>query len=373
MTFQPVTAITGNPYLTTQIISPTDVEVLFKCFQVCKEWKRIVTEKVLNSIKPLFEKIAKIPFTLNDGCKYAISLIVLNRIPLFTDENFTKQMEGPVRDLLEASYDHSLPYSFAVNKRFFYDISRLNIEKALSPVDIEAELKFAIDHEAPMDYIEFLVKKSPMLKVDAVKMAAQKGNLDLVRHLLKSCPISQEQSESVIASLWEKLLQICRYPSTHSVQNGRAALTTIPELFGEGFVSDSCRESALQMAAYCGDLRLTRALLKNGPISNSCRKSAVELAAYCGALELVQELLAHGFIPVKGRGAAVSAAIASVSTKMATEKDAVRIIQVLLENGPIPESIRVRELSTARWHNLNKIAHLLDGPKAQLTTAAMSL
>ena len=112
MTLQPFTAIIGDPHLITGIISHADEGVLFRCFQVCKEWKRIVTEKVLNSIRPLFEKITRTPFTLNDGRKYAISLIALHRILVFTDENFIKQMEGPVRDLLEFFYDHFLIYIY---------------------------------------------------------------------------------------------------------------------------------------------------------------------------------------------------------------------------------------------------------------------
>ncbi len=351
---QPVIAIIGDPHLITGIISHADEGVLFQCFQVCKEWKRIVTEKVLHSIRPLFEKIVRTPFNPEDGRKSAVSLIQQNRNPLFTDENFKEQMAGPIRDLLEAFYDHSLPDDFFMrNQRFFYDISRLSIEKALVPVNMEVELKTGINGGAPMDYTEFLVKQSPTLRVDAIKMAAQVGKLDLVRHLLNSCPISQEQSESVVAFLWEEQIQSCPHPSIHSVQNGRAALAIIHELLAKGLISDSCRDKALEVAAYCGDHGLAEALLKNGPISDACRESAVELAAYSGALKLIQGLfLVNGTISVKGRGDAVAAARFSVSTKMATENDAARIIQVLLKTAPFQ---RVFVYKSCQWRTFTNL------------------
>ncbi len=115
------------------IIDHADDGALVHCYFVCKDWNKHVTERVLNRIEQLIEKIVRLAssttFSSENVRNDPMGLIILNR------RHITVEMLEPVRKYLDnpkGSRTRRVFFTnalFQENLRLSIDIRRLAIEK----------------------------------------------------------------------------------------------------------------------------------------------------------------------------------------------------------------------------------------------------
>jgi len=200
---------------------------------------------------------------------------------------------------------------------------------------------------------------------EAVYAAAKKGNLDIIKELLDHGAITPEYRGIAVAAaakvgnlgIIKKLLENGAIPAFYrgcAVEDAAKSqkFNVIPELLKNGAITDHNRGVAVVATARVGNLDIIKKLLDDGKISDEFTEEAIVAAAELGNLGIIKELLNKSTITPEHRGRALLSALSLGNLD---------IIEAFLDDGDItPEYRGWALLNAVRMGNLGIINALLE-------------